>query len=289
MKTAAYFGILSFAAYAALGQNPSSWHEATKPIISSTSVLVIVPTVVRSASGKHATRLDASSFRLTDNGVEQKVSVEEAENQPLAVVVLMQTGGAAFSRLQRYGKLDSILGHVLGSSTRKVALVTFDSRPEEIWNFPTRVDALYHALTHPRGGDRGAAIVDAVTCAIDLLQQQPANFRRVILLLSQARDDGSRVPAENVLRKLAVSGTTIYSLTFSPSPESTLLSDTINASTSHGLVLEAMHENTAAEVAVLSGGKRLRFQDEHDLEHQLSILAKDIHHGYTLSFHPRSL
>jgi hypothetical protein len=39
-------------------------------------------------------------------------------------------------------------------------------------------------------GDHGAAILDAVRCATGLLQQQPANLRRIILLLSQSQDDG---------------------------------------------------------------------------------------------------
>jgi hypothetical protein len=92
-----------------------------------------------------------------------------------------------------------------------------------------------------------------------------------------------------VLQGLVQSGTTIYSFTFSPSLESTLLSDTIAVSTSHDLVLQqAMRENTAAEFAALSGGKRVRFHDEHNLEPKVSILAHDVHDGYTLSFHPTS-
>jgi hypothetical protein len=98
--------------------------------------LVIVPTLVRSASGELVTDLDASHFRLTDNGIEQKVSVAEAENQRLAMVVLMQTGGAASSQLWNYSKLDTLLENMLGSLTSKVALVTFDSRPEQIWESP---------------------------------------------------------------------------------------------------------------------------------------------------------
>jgi hypothetical protein len=85
-----------------------------------------------------------------------------------------------------------------------------------------------------------------VNCAIGLLQQQPAGFRPIILLLSQAEDDGSKTHAEAVLRGLAESGTTIYSLTFSQSPDSRRSSDT------------------------------------------MSILADDIHNGYTLSFYPSS-
>src|SRR5467141_2056701 len=106
---AIYFAILVEVAHVALGQSTTSSDELSNPTIRSASTLVIVPTLVRSASGELVTNLDASHFRLTDNGIEQKVSVAEAENQRLAVVVLMQTGGAASSQLWNYSKLDTLL------------------------------------------------------------------------------------------------------------------------------------------------------------------------------------
>jgi VWFA-related protein len=306
VKMAAYAATLIFAVHAALGQSTPPLREGSKqPVIRSTSSLVIVPTLVRSASGELVTNLDASHFRLTDNGIEQSVYAEQTENEPLAVVVLIQTGGVASGQFQNYHKLDAMLEHMLGSSTRKVALVTFDSRPEQIWPFPPMVDVLYYFLRHPERGDHGAAILDAVNCAVGLLQLQPANFRRIILLLSQAQDDGSSAHAEDVVRSLAESGTTIYSLMFSPgaaqlkdhlakrrhevpSPDNALLSDKMSPSASLGVISKVMREGTAAEVAALSGGEQLRFHDGNDLETKFSILADYIHNGYTLSFRPSS-
>jgi VWFA-related protein len=264
--------------------------------------------LVRSASGDLVTNLDASHFQLTDNGIEQKVFVRQTENQPLAVVVIMQTGGAAAGQLQNYGKLGTMLDSVLGSSTRTIALVTFDSRPKEIWNFPPEVDGLYYGLTHQEAGDHGAAIVDAVDCATGLLLRQPASFRRIILLLSQSQDDGSTAHAEDVVRSLAESGTTIYSFTFSPektrlkghhtspvrrnsmavpSPDNAILSDTLRPSIPFEIV-KAMREGTTADLVALSGGEQLRFHDEEELERVFSIVADDIHNGYTLNFYPSS-
>jgi hypothetical protein len=163
-------------------------------------------------------------------------------------------------------------------------------------------------LTHQEGGDHGAAILDAVKCATGLLQQQPANFRRIILLLSQSQDDGSTTHAEDVVRSLAESGTTIYSLTFSPaksrskshstraarrtpislrSPDDATLSETSRPSIPLEIV-KAMREDTTAEVVALSGGEQLRFRDEQELERNLSIVVRDIQNGYTLNFYPSS-
>ena len=309
MKLTVYVAILILVTHASLGQSTISSRQESKPVFRSTSTLVIVPTLVRHVSGTFVANLDESDFRLTDNGIEQKIFVEQMENQPLAVAVLMQTGGEASRQLQNYNKLDIMLEQLLANPVSKVALVTFDSRPEQIWSFPSRTDALYYFVTHAKEGDDGAAIMDAVNCAVDLLQQQPAGFRRIILLLSQAQDDGSKANAEDVVQRLAGSETAVYSLTVSPeetglkdhtakgshgdslhqaSRDNSLLSDAIDRSTSLGIVVKAMRRDTAAEVATLSGGEHLRFQNENDLQHKLSALVGDIHNGYMLSFYPSS-
>ena len=136
MKAALRVATLILVAHGAVGQNTTPLLDASESPIKSTSTLVIVPTLVRSASGEFVTNLDASDFRLTDNGIQQKVSFEQSENEPLAVVVLVQTGGVASSQLQNYSKLDTVLEYMLDGSPRNVALVTFDSRVEQIWPFP---------------------------------------------------------------------------------------------------------------------------------------------------------
>lgn len=282
---------------ACLGQVEASG-QAALTTIRSTSTLVIVPTLVRSTSGELVTGLKAGDFRLFDNGVEQEVSAEQVEGQPIAVVVLMQTGGSAPHQFQNYQTLSTMLTTMMGSSTYKVAMVTFDSRPEEIWNFPPRVDGLRYAFNNPGGGDGGAAIIDAVSRGIDLLQDQPASLRRVILLLSQPQDDGSKARVEDVVRRLGESNTTIYSVAFTPEkislkgapslPGHTPTAETFHPPASLAAVLKAMRENTAAELAALSGGEHVRLRDKSDLESKLWILKNDFSSCYSLSFRPSS-
>jgi hypothetical protein len=190
-----------------------------------------------------------------------------------------------------------------------VGIVTFDSHPEEIWNFPPMADGLQYAFSHPENGDHGAAILDAMNLGIEMLQQQPASFRRIILLLSQARDCGSKTSAADVVRRLGQSNTTIYSVTFVPKkalpqaessgacermPAGLNTSDRLSAtgtlqpSESLDAILKAMGEDTAAETALLSGGEQMRLDSKNDLEHKLSILADHFSNSYTLSFRPGS-
>jgi VWFA-related protein len=287
---AIYFATLILAA-AALGQSTTSDPDPLRPAIRSTSTLVIVPTLVRSASGDFVTNLRANDFRLTDNGIEQKVFAEEMKGQAIAVVVLMQTGGAAPIQFQNYQTVSILLNHLLESSNHKVALVTFDSRPEEVWNFPPQVDGLKYAFTNHENGDHGAAILDGLNRGIDMLEQQPPSFSRIIVLLSQPHDEGSRSRAEDVVRRLGENNITVYSVTFPPdkahpSKDRTNPMEAINPSGSLEVALKGIRKNTADALAALSGGQHVHLKDKRDLEDKLSILEEELSHSYTLSFQP---
>lgn len=310
MQKCLFAAALFLSVYPAFGQAAPANPSDAPPTITSTSTLVIIPALVRSPSGELIETLHASDFRLTDNGVEQRISVEDVERQPLAVVVLMQTGGAASQQFANYARLGTMLDYMMGSSAHRVALVTFDSQPESFWSFTSQIDSIGE-LSRPEQGDDGAAIYDAVNYGIDLLKNQPPNFRRILLLLSQTHDDGSKAHVEDVVRRLGENNITIYSVAFSP--EKTWLKDqftkprhgnplyqlspvpgdppligTFNLSTPLGVALRAMRTNAASEIASLSGGEYTQFADKRDLERQLAILANHIPNRYMLSFRPSS-
>jgi VWFA-related protein len=280
--------------------------ETALPTIKTTSTLVAAPTLVRLPSGEFVKHLSADQIELFDNGIRQKVTLEEAGNRPIAVVVVMQASGPDAGQFQNYRKLPELLNSMIGQSVHEIMLVTFDSRPRATWHFPARSDGVEYALAHPVAGDDGAAILDAVDYVIELLQQEAGDFRRIVLLLSQPQDEGSRTSAEEVVRHLGKGNTSVYSLTFSPpkSPPHSWgksraakprafspggqVDDLVDLSTPLGAAVKALRTNTAAELALLSGGAHLKFRDEPHFEKQLSAIADDIHHRYMLSFQPDS-
>ena len=238
--------------------------------------------MVRTESGELIRNLDAEHFRLADNGEEQNVHLQQLENEPLAVIVLIQTGGVASSELGNYGKLDGIVESILGTSPSKLALISFDSHLREIWAFPPSVDGVEYALTHQEVGDKGAAVMDAVQCGISILQKQPVQFRRIILLLSQAEDSGSQSQFADVVRDVAKSGTTIYSFTFSNGTKT----KNHGTKTQHSNIDDLPSFPNAAELATESGGENVRFSGEDDLEQKMLMVRNDIRSGYILTFRP---
>ncbi|HEV2711297.1 MAG TPA: VWA domain-containing protein [Edaphobacter sp.] len=299
MRRIARFSTLSLLVCTAMGQTVRPPRKIAAATIRSTSTLVIVPTLVKSTAGKFVTDLRASDFTLTDNGVKQKVSVEEVKNQGIAVVVLMQTGGAAPDEFQNYRTFTSVLDVTASTSNRKVALVTFDSQVRQIWNFPPKTDGLEYAFAHPNRGDNGAAIMDAVNRGIDLLQEQPVSLRRIILLLSQPQDAGSTLLPSDVVRRLGESNTVIYSVTFSPkrTKERKINTESCSANTAQdgvlfndipSTLLKRICQETASQIAMLSGGETILIQNKAFLKQSVAILADDFSNSYTLSFQPSS-
>jgi VWFA-related protein len=284
----------------------STCREAALPTIKATSTLVAVPTLVRLPSGEFVKHLDADQIELFDDGIRQKVNLEETGNRPLAVVVLMQASGPDAVQFLNYRKLPELLNSMIGQSVHEIMLVTFDSRPRVTWHFPARSDGVEYALTHPVAGDDGAAILDAVDYVIELLQQEAGDFRRVVLLLSQSQDEGSRTSAKEVVRHLGKGNTSVYSLTFT-APKSPLqfrsknraakpgafppggqVDEVVDTSTPLGVAVKALRTNTAEELAELSGGAHVKFRDEPDFEKHLSAIADDIHNRFLVNFQPDS-
>ncbi len=178
-----------------------------------TTTLVVVPTLVQTTGKEPVASLTAADFVLTDNGVPQKVTLEEETKRPLSLVVLMQTGGVARGQFASYVNLETMLASLLGGAPNRVSIVNFDSRPEAASPFTTNVAEWREAIDHPDQGDSGAAIFDGISFA--LLKKEPVGNRRAILLISQEHDNGSKTQMKEIVRELGETNTAIYSVTFS--------------------------------------------------------------------------
>jgi VWFA-related protein len=195
-------------------QSPSDSNLPTASITMSSS-LVVVPALVRTKSGELIYTLTASDFILTDNGVVQKLRLEQdTGTQPLAMVIIAQTGGDAAVHLDQYQHLGAMLDNMLGGVDHRVAVVGFDSTPILLHGFTSNLDYVSHSLDILDPGDKHAAVLDAIVYAVNLLRQQPTTYRRAILLLSQTTDNGSHVTELDALHAISDTNTVMYSVGF---------------------------------------------------------------------------
>ena len=176
----------------------------------------MVPVFVSTKHGHPVFALKSTDFVLTDNGILQHATLEEdTDSQPLALAILVQTGGAGAAHLADYQQLDSILEALIGHVEHRVAVVAFDGKPRIIVPFSPQTHDASDALANLSAGDHRAGILDAVTFTVALLRQQPAEYRRAIVLLSETVDQGSETKLNDAIRLISDTNTAIFSFAFS--------------------------------------------------------------------------
>ncbi|QNI33941.1 VWA domain-containing protein [Alloacidobacterium dinghuense] len=195
----------------ALAQQPQGTTTLT---VSST--LVQVPVQVKTKSGKNVYELTPDNFLVTDNGIPQTITLDDdTGSQPLALAIVVQTGGAGTAHINDYQGLGALIDAIVGNVDHLVAVVSFDSRPHILQAFTPNTTLAAKQLNNLQPGDNGAAILDGVAFAVNQLRQQPANYRHAILLFSETLDQDSDTTLEEALRLISNTNTTMYTFAFS--------------------------------------------------------------------------
>lgn len=256
---------------------------------------VLVPTLVEKHDGEVVYGLRAGDFVLEDNGVAQKIRVqEEMDSAPVSLVVAVEEGGASALEFDKLAKLGPLLDLFLADGRSEAALVGFDSRPHLIKDFTRHSEVVDESLKHLEPGNGGDAILDTVSYAVDLLESQPKEFRRVLLLVSEERDHGSKhTKPEQLVERIGRSDVLILSVSFSPS-RAELLHDikdsgedrTLNLFSTVAMIVQAFKKNVAKEVARMSGGEHTTFTGDKGFEQRVVDAAKHAQNRYLISFSP---
>ncbi|MGA8162139.1 MAG: VWA domain-containing protein [Acidobacteriaceae bacterium] len=191
-------------------------NQSRPPTLTVQTNLVEVPALVTTKKGEVVFGLKAQDFVVTDDGAPQRVRVEsDTDSQPLALAIVVETGGVGVSHRDDYEHLSAILDALVGGVDHRVAVIGFDSTPQVLVPFTSDMDEVAQVLGHLPEGDPKAAILDALTFAVDELRGEPAEYRRAILLVSETVDQGSKTTLTEALRQISDTNTAMYSFAFS--------------------------------------------------------------------------
>jgi VWFA-related protein len=272
--------------------------ESTNLRVTTTEVLV--PTLVEKHGGGILYGLKASDFVLQDNGVPQNIRVqEEMDTAPVALVVAVEQGGASVLEFDKLAKMGPLLDVFLTDPRSQAALVGFDSEPHLLEDYTHSGDQIDSDLEKLQPGDGGAAILDTVDYAVTLLEMQPKDFRRVLLLISEERDHGSEhaKPAQ-LIQRIGESDVLVLSVSFSPAVaelandfskqnyEETSAADLLAPLL---MAIRSLKKNVAKEVAEESGGEYTTFVRDKRFEARVMTAARDARNRYLITFRPTDL
>jgi VWFA-related protein len=275
---------------------PMPGSQTAGPTIRVTTNEVLVPTLVEKPHrGGIVYGLKQSDFVVEDNGVPQKIRVqEELDTAPIALVIAMEEGRSGWLEFKKYGKMGPLLDMFLSDPRSQAALVGFSSVPRLINDYTHSQDELSQSLQQLEPGDGGAAILDTVSYGVDLLEDQPKQFRRVLLLISEQRDHGSKhtKPAQ-LVAKIGRSDVLVLSVSYSPS-KAEFAHDVKDSGEDRMMsmvstlvmAVQAFKKNVAKQIAIMSGGEYMTFVGDHRFEERIMEAAKEVRNRYLITFSP---
>jgi VWFA-related protein len=260
-----------------------------------TTTEVLVPTLVEKHGGGILYGLKPQDFVLEDNGVPQSIKVqEEMDTAPVALVVAVELGGASVLEFDKLAKLGPLLDVFLSDPRSQVALVGFDSTQHLIQDYTHAGEQVNADLRQLEPGDGGASILDTVNYAVSLLETQPKEYRRVLLLISEERDHGSKhTKPVQLVRQIGASDVLVLSVSFSPAlaelghdVKDNGEDRTMNMVSALAMLVKAFEKNVAKEVAEMSGGEYTTFVGDKRFEERVLSAAKDARNRYLITFSP---
>lgn len=180
--------------------------------------LVNTPVTVRDSRGEMIHDLEERNFRITDNGVEQKIGHFDLGGEPLSLVILMETSSRVETMLPELRRCGILLTQAVMGPSGEAALVGFDDSVLKLQGFTSNQDEIEKAVSRLKAGMSGSRLFDAMSAGVEMLMTRPEakpeepGRRRVLLVLAEATDFGSAAKLGEVLRQAQLANVTIYSV-----------------------------------------------------------------------------
>jgi len=141
----------------------------TAPTIKLRSILVNTPVTVRDTSGEMVHTLEAKDFRITDNGVEQKITHFDLGGDPISLVVVVETSSRIDSLMPQIRKTGILLTQAVAGPPGETAIVGFNDSVDKLLDFTANGDAVERTVSRLREGTSGAKLYDAMALGVEML------------------------------------------------------------------------------------------------------------------------
>lgn len=287
---------------------------------------ILAPTKVFDHDGQMVHGVRADQFHLLDNGKEQNIRVDETFI-PMSMVVAIQCNGEVDQILPKVNRIGNMIAPLMLGTEGEAAVLAFDHRVRVMQDFTSDPDKITEAVKKIHAGSLSATLVDAVDAADHMLENRPKERQKIILLISETRDQGSINSGRQTLQHLQVHNISVYQVTMSrvlgkltgtpdvprpnnnppamtPMPSNvpatpTTVMQTYGTEGSRAeflpLMIEIFRDAKAifkappAEVFVNgTGGAQFGFYRNHGLEDAIQRMGEELNSQYMLSYNPNN-
>ncbi len=227
--------------------------------------------------------LKSGNFRVTEDGVPQKVSDVQMRQAPITAVMLLEFAANSWAFIQDMQQSSYVFFRSLKPEDY-IAVITFDLRTHILTDFTRDKDMTAQALrslTIPGFSDTDE--FDALFETLDRTSR--IDGRKYIILISSGRDTFSKITLDTMLKKVrATPNVTIY--TISTGGLARVMADSYGRQGPEARMDYLQADNQMRTFSSLTGGKSYfpRFQGE--LPDIFSEINQSIRNQYVLTYRP---
>jgi VWFA-related protein len=286
----------------------------------STVPLVVAPTTVTDAKGRYVDGLTTADLILYDNNVPQTIQMDWM-TYPIDLVVAVQTSANSGAVIDKLGGSGILFTELLAAEAGETAVISFSDEVQLHQDFTGSADQVIHTMRMLRKEGGGAHALDALREALLLLERRPPGRRRIVLMVGEKRDRGSKAELTEVMQRTQRLNAAVYWLTYSPflepftvkpktaedlKPEAERIKvqkcalcpppdDTpIPADLGPGNLIYGLGElmrmrkpDLSSLFTRITGGRTLSFLKKGALEQAIQLVGEEVHRQYILSFEPK--
>lgn len=205
-KLAAIFAAFLLAVLTVQSQEPQ-----TVDTISIDTNLISVPVIVSDRDNRYVPDLKIDSFHLFDNQIEQKITYFDTGEEPLNVVLMLDTSLSTSGVLNDIKKAAKEFLKELRPQDRAM-IVTFDWQFQKLSTLTSDRKELETAIKHTKVGKYPGTVLNDALMDVSTHVLQPIRGRKAIILLSDGEDRDSGITSEDLLASESETDAMIYSI-----------------------------------------------------------------------------
>ena len=272
-------GVLSYRLRIAAGVAAAAALALTIPVVaqqptfrSSTQVVSLFATVL-DAQNRLVPELTKEDFTVLDNDKPQELLVFQSENQPITVVVMLDTSGSMTGSIQLLkAAAEQFVTRLLPED--KAAVGAFNDKIELSAGFSNDRDGLITTIRDLDFGN-GTRLYDAL--AESLNQLHGIEGRRVVLVFTDGDDTSSRVGRGTILERARAEEVMIYAIG--------LQSEFFDGART----VRSRPDSGLRRLADETGGGYFELKQTSDLGPTFTRVAQELHSQYVLGFEAQQL
>jgi Ca-activated chloride channel family protein len=249
---------------------------AQQPTFRSEVKLVRLFVTVKDRGGAPAGYLNKSDFRVSDNGIEQNISVFERETElPLSVAVLVDVSGSTAKDLK--SELDSVHRFLRaflreGNPDDRAALYSFNWQVVLNASFTRNLDRLESALRKLKG-EGGTSMYDAIYLASRDIEERQG--RHAMVVVTDGGDTTSNRDYHSALEAAQMADAVLFPIVIVPI--------TNDAGRNIG------GENALTTLAAGTGGRNFSPTLGAELDDTFQEILRDLRTQYLVGYYPKGI